>query len=88
MSDGNPLGIRVIADADGNEETYIPLRHISEEEVERLRAQNLEVNDGEQSGDAPPGNKDATAATEKLMAEALANPVTEVPNQPPSSALG
>lgn len=84
----NPLGIKMLATGpDEEDEAWIRLDLLSEDEVERLRAENLEVNDGEQSGSAPPGNKDATEASRKLMEEALENPIDEVPTSP-SDALG
>ena len=74
--DPNPLDIQVLLDEDGNERAYIPLDVISEEEIERLREENLE----QQPKDAPkaPGIKnDADEQAAKLMTEALNEPVGE-----------
>lgn len=94
--DGNPLGIKMLATGpdDHNPEAWIRLSLLSETEVERLRAENLEINDGKQSGEAPPGIKqdEAENKAKELAAEALANPVggdgNEGPPQSPADALG
>lgn len=86
----NPYGIRMIVDADGNEEAYIPLRHISEDEVERLRAEKLDASTPEnlEKATAPPGIKDDVAErSQALMEEAFDNAITEAPASP-ADALG
>lgn len=97
---GNPLGIKMLntgpdgPNGEPTDEAWIRLSLLSEEEVERLRAENLEINDGKQSGEAPPGIKqdEAENKAKELAAEALANPVggdgNEGPPQSPADALG
>lgn len=95
MSDGNPLDIiQVPIDGDTHQtRAYIPLDVISEDEVERLRAENLEINDGEQSGASAPGVKDDTADQQAraLAEEALAKPIEgddDAEPTTPADALG
>lgn len=77
MNSDNPLGIR---DIEG--EFYIPLAHISEEEVERLREKHLPQNTidstAEELGPKAPGIKDdAAERSRKLMEEAMGSPISD-----------
>jgi uncharacterized protein YrzB (UPF0473 family) len=90
----NPLGIVMLKDQNGNETAYIPLDAISETEVERLRTEHLETNDGQQSGEAAPGIKPDTAEQQsrEVIEEAVAKPLgddeDDGPPKSPAEALG
>lgn len=79
MTDSNPLGI--ITDQETGE-AYIPLKHLSEEEVERLRQEYVPENTidatAEDLGPSAPGIKDdADEQSRKVFEEALENPISD-----------
>jgi hypothetical protein len=102
MSDtikGNPLGIVMLKNEEtGDEIAYIALDQISEEEVERLRAEHLEANTVDSTADdlgpPAPGIKPETAEEQSraLMEEALASPIVDPDSDDapaaPADALG
>jgi hypothetical protein len=71
---GNPLGIREIEGV-----VYIPLEHLSEEEVERLREEHVPQNTvGADLGASAPGIKDdADEQSRKVFEEALEQPISD-----------
>lgn len=81
----NPLDI-----VDFGGRMYIPLDVISEDEVERLRAENLKANTvdstAEELGEPAPGIKDAQEAMEAENKRAFDSPVSDQPS--PADALG
>lgn len=70
---GNPLGIREIEDV-----VYIPLKHISEEEVERLRQIYVPVQPTEDEAEKAPGIKDdADEQARKVFQDAVDEPISD-----------
>lgn len=91
--DGNPLGIKMLATGENDaDEAWIRLALLSEEEVERLRSENLKPNtvENREGQEAPPGIKqDADEQAKKVIEEAVTNPIGEdAPTSSPADALG